>query len=125
LIFPAPNASFQKSAVPMIARRTSARSPLLLVKASAPRATTASEGASETKRRQSFVAMKRAVEGWRARRSRTSSPSFLPWLAGRRWPRTVLAPWSWVAARNANPPARWSIPQPVKARATSCTSAWV
>src|SRR3989442_1166793 len=48
-------------------------------------------GASATNRRTSFVAMKRAVEGWRVRIASTRSPSSRPPPAGRRWPSTTFA----------------------------------
>ena len=70
---------------------TSEMSPLVRVKASAARATTVSGGVvRDAAAGTAWCETKRAVEGCRARRSRTSSPSFLPWFGGSRWPRIVF-----------------------------------
>src|SRR5437762_509038 len=62
-------------------------SPSVSMYVEATRSTSAGGGVSATKRRTSFVAMKRAGEGWRVRIARTRSPSSRP------PPAAVLSRW--------------------------------
>ena len=106
-----------------IVRTVSRMSPSVDVNVAAARSTSAGGGSSLTNRIASLRAMNRAVAGWRATMSRTSSPSSMPRPAASRWPSTSFASASWISGRKTKPePWRGFIVQPVSARATSMTS---
>ena len=83
---------------------TARRSPFVSRNTDAIRSTAAFGGSSATKCLTSFVATKRAVDGWRANDRIALSPSSTPSSAYRA-PRTVLVPGSCNSSLNANPMA--------------------